>query len=83
MYNGDLEEVELYCKEEMMKQLVDHFGTNFEVTPGEDGYFIAKVKVSISRTFFRWVFQFAREVRIAGPELVVQYYEKMLKEAIS
>lgn len=70
MYDGTLQEVELSCRESMMKQLVDHFGTNFEVLPAEEGQFIAKVKVSVSRTFFSWLFQFGSDVRIKGPEQV-------------
>lgn len=57
MYDGTLQEVELSCREPMMKQLVDHFGTDFEVLPAEEGYFTAKIKVSVSRTFFGWLFQ--------------------------
>lgn len=56
MYDGTLREVELSCRDPMMKQLVDHFGTDFEVLPAEEGYFTAKIKVSVSRTFFSWLF---------------------------
>lgn len=82
MYDGTLQEVELSCREPMMKQLVDHFGTNFEVLTAEEGYFTAKIKVSVSRTFFRWLFQFGSDVRIVGPEQVREQYHRMLEEAL-
>ena len=82
MYDGTLQEVELFCKEPMMKQLVDHFGTDFEVLPAEEGYFTAKIKVSVSRTFFSWLFQFGSDVRIIGPEQVREQYRRMLEDAL-
>lgn len=82
MYDGTLQEVELHCEESMMKQLVDHFGTDFEVITAEDGCFFAKVKVSVSRTFFSWLFQFGNAVRIVGPGQTREEYRRMLEEAL-
>ena len=62
MYDETLQEVELHCEESMMKQLMDHFGTDFKVITAEDGCFFSKVKVSVSRTFFSWLFQFGSDV---------------------
>ncbi|WP_442950784.1 hypothetical protein [Oribacterium sp. WCC10] len=44
--------------------------------------FRATVKVSVSRTFYAWVFQFAGGIRIAGPEGVREEYMEMLKDAM-
>ena len=82
MYDGTLQEVELSCREPMMKQLVDHFGTDFEDLPAEKGYFTAKIKVSVSRTFFSWLFQFGSDVQIIGPEQVREQYRRMLEDAL-
>ena len=82
MYDGTLQEVELSCREPMMKQLVDHFGMDFVVLPAEEGYFTMKVKVSVSRTFFSWLFQFGSDVWIIGPEQVRERYRRMLEDAI-
>lgn len=82
MCDGTLREVELHCEESMMKQLVDHFGTDFEVITAEDDCFFAKVKVSVSRTFFSWIFQFGSAVRIVGPEQTREEYRRMLEEAL-
>lgn len=82
MYDGTLQEVELSCREPMMKQLVDHFGTDFEVLPAEEGYFTAKIKVSVSCTFFSWLFQFGCDVRIIGLEQVREQYRQMLEDAL-
>ena len=65
-----------------MKQLVDHFGTDFEDLPAEKGYFTAKIKVSVSRTFFSWLFQFGSDVQIIGPEQVREQYRRMLEDAL-
>lgn len=59
MYDGTLQEVELSCREPMMKQLVDHFGTNFEVLTAEERILYCENK-SICEPY---IFQMAISIR--------------------
>ncbi|SFG78344.1 helix-turn-helix transcriptional regulator [Oribacterium sp. WCC10] len=82
MYDGVDQEVDLICDNALMKNLVDHFGDDFTVRPESKETFRATVKVSVSRTFYAWVFQFAGGIRISGPENVREEYMEMLKNAM-
>ena len=82
MYDGVDQEVDLICDNALMKNLVDHFGDDFIVRAESKETFRATVKVSVSRTFYAWVFQFAGGIRIAGPESVREEYMEMLKNAM-
>ena len=59
-----------------------NFGDGFIVRPESKETFRATVKVSVSRTFYAWVFQFAGGIRIAGSESVREEYMEMLKNAM-
>ena len=61
------------------KYIVDRFGTNLETTPSKDGYFRVTVEVSLSPTFYAWVFQFGGAIKILTPEKAVNEITEMAK----
>ena len=75
-------EVSLLCSNLLMKFVIDIFGNDVETKLVDDRHFMANVKVCPSPTFYRWVFGFCGEVRIAGPAAVIMEYKAMLKESI-
>ena len=84
MYPGIMErKVTIKCDSNLMKCIVDRFGTDIEITDQTEKDFITKIKVSVSPTFFSWVFQFAGKVKIEGPEDVREEYKKVLNENIN
>ena len=70
MYDGRMERVRLKCEADMMKVIVDRFGADVH-TESLDNGFIAEVNVSVSPTFFGWVFGFAGKIKIVSPQSVV------------
>ena len=54
-----------------MNYIVDRFGDKVDTVPGDCGHFRAVAEVSVSQTFFAWVFQFNGDIRITAPEEVV------------
>ena len=83
MYDTDEpENVELYCHVSVMKVLIDNFGPDVDTEPVDDEYFIAKVTVCTSPTFYRWIFGFGGKIRIQGPEDILGKYREMLQEAL-
>jgi predicted DNA-binding transcriptional regulator YafY len=82
MYDGTKEKVTLLCKNELMNYIVDKFGDEVETSPTDDSHFKAVVEVSVSQTFFAWVFQFNGEVKIANPSADVSRYREMLENAL-
>ena len=83
MYDGAQETVALLCKNDMMNYIIDRFGEEVEIAPIDSDHFMAVAEVSVSLTFFAWVFQFNGEIKITEPESVVSKYREMLQRASS
>ena len=81
MYDGELCKVELKCKNALMKTVIDRFGEDVETMSLESGYFKAVVEVSVSPTFYSWVFTFDGGIKILSPKKVRQSYIDRLKSA--
>lgn len=81
MYDGKMETVRLKCTLDMMKVIIDRFGKDVFTEPCNDG-FVAEVRVSVSPTFFGWVFGFAGKIKITSPQQVVNEYKSALGKAL-
>ena len=68
MYGGPEETVTLRCRMELLDQVIDRFGD--------------QVAMSLSTTFYAWVFQFVGQMSIVGPEHVRLAYAGYLEEAL-
>ena len=64
-----------------MKYVIDRFGDDVRTEITDKAHFTATLEVSVSQTFFAWVFQFAGEIRITGPTAVKEQYLQMLQKA--
>ena len=83
MYGGeDTVEVELLCESFVMNAIVDNFGTSVDTEEVDDNHFKAIVTVSLSPTFYRWVFGWNGAMRILGPQQVKDEYKAMVQRAI-
>ncbi len=63
MYDGKSVTVKLLCANHLMDCVIDRFGDEVRTAFVDDEHFTAKVEVSVSQTFFAWVFQFTGEMR--------------------
>ena len=82
MYGGTEEDVTLKCSLEILDQVYDRFGEGIQIRPGPKGYFFLTVPVSLSTTFYAWVFQFVGKMNIEAPEYVRRSYAGYLEEAL-
>lgn len=82
MYDGEMQNVRLKCDSDMMKVMIDRFGKSVNTTVYENGGFIADVKVSVSPTFFGWLFGFGGKIRIVDPPNIVEDYIAAARSAI-
>ena len=78
MYSGPEAEVELECRNDLMKYIIDRFGEKIKVRPTENGTFLTTVTVQLSPVFYGWVFQFGGGIKIVGPNEAVEEYKTML-----
>ena len=78
MYDEDMQTVELKCANYLMKSVIDRFGEDVQTRKHTSGCFVAIVEVSVSPTFFGWIFQFCGDIEILTPsEVKKQYCEKV------
>ena len=76
------EEVVLHCDASVMKSVIDNFGMDVDTTPIDDQHFEARVMVCTSPTFYRWVFGFGGEIKIVGPDKILEEYRQRILAAL-
>ena len=82
MYDGDDVIVELECQNELMKYIIDRYGTEVDTEVCTKDTFIARVPATLSPTFFGWVFQFAGKMKIINPKEAVEEFRDTLKKQL-
>lgn len=83
MYDTDKPtQVELLCHVSKMKTVIDNFGMDTDTEAVDESYFRARVTVCTSPTFYRWVFGFEGDIKILGPQNVLNEYRNMLTQAL-
>lgn len=80
MYDGEFKTVKLKCNFDMMDVIIDRFGKDVQTEICDDG-FVAEVKVSVSPTFFGWIFGFDGKIKISSPQDVLNDYKNSLNKA--
>ena len=79
LFDADRTEVTLLCDAVAMNSVLDHFGDRAKTTPVDEHTFRLTAEVSLSPTFFAWVFQFGGKVKIVGPEEAIEKYQALLQ----
>ena len=82
MFDGPEETVTLRCRPRLMNQIVDQFGSEPEILRRDEKSLDISVPVHLSPTFYGWLFQFAGEMTVIGPEYVCEQYARRLQTAI-
>lgn len=82
MFDGEPQEVELLCDNELMKSVIDKFGENIKTERVSDEQFKATVDVSTSKTFYAWCFRFAGQMKIVSPDRVCKEYREMAMKVL-
>ncbi|MDL2248459.1 WYL domain-containing protein [Tyzzerella sp. OttesenSCG-928-J15] len=77
MYDGPMREVTLKCKNGLMNNIIDRFGEEVSTEVIDSKHFAARVNVSVSRTFYGWVFSFGGGIHILAPADIAEGYRRM------
>ena len=84
MFSGEEESVKLEVSPNVMNVFVDRFGRdNILVVGKKDDKILIRLNVSVSVVFFGWLVVLGKDVRIVGPENVVEEFEKYLEEILN
>ena len=79
MFGGEEQNVKLLVNNSMAGVIIDRFGKDVTMIPEDEDHFTVHVEVRVSKQFLGWVFSLGENVKIIGPENVV---EQMRKEAV-
>lgn len=79
MYDGEECDITLSCENLLMKSIVDRFGEKVSTSTIDENHFSVMAKVSLSPTFYGWVFSFEGKIKIISPDEAVTGFESMLK----
>lgn len=83
MYEGSPQTIRLRCKNELMKTIIDKFGNDVVTEVLDDTCFQATVSVSVSPTFYSWIFTYGGNIEIVSPAPVAEEYAKRLETALN
>ena len=83
MFSGEDATVTLRCREEMAGVVLDRFGQEVILIPGNDGWFTVTVPVVISPQFWGWLFGLGDQVELIAPQKAVEQYHERLKSVAS
>lgn len=76
MYGGRNVNVRMKCKDELAGVIIDRFGKETMLFPGEDGYFSVDVDIAVSPQFFGWLTGVGEGIQIVEPEDVKEGIQK-------
>ncbi len=80
MYDGEECEVELLCDNDLMKHIIDRFGEKVQTKQSDNKHFSTIVTVSLSPTFYGWVFSFGGKMNLVSPKIAVDGFERMINQ---
>ena len=80
MFRGPDAAISLRCREELAGVILDRFGQEVMMLPGEDGTFTVTVEVAVSPQFWGWLFGLGDGVELTAPAWAVREFQKQLDE---
>ena len=81
MFSGEMIPVTFRCRERIMDQMVDIFGSDIKTVPDEDGCFLARVKTTESGALFL-AQQFLDAIEITEPVSLRTAFEERVRDAL-
>lgn len=72
MFGGKEQRVKMLVKNNLAGVIIDRFGKEVMMIPADEEYFTVNVDVHVSRQFLGWIFSLGEDIRIVGPDEVVE-----------
>ena len=82
MYQGNKEKVQIQFPNCMCGVFIDRFGKDIIFHPTDEEHSVFSVDVNVSPQFFGWIFGLGKEVKVIGPESVVEQMRKTAEEFV-
>ena len=81
-FDGPVTTVTMRVDESLMPEVLDHFGAEGRVTPGQDGAANVSARVRVSPAFFGWIAGLNGHVSIEAPATLKEEYRSYLRKLI-
>lgn len=81
MFGGEEQSVKLEFDNSLVGVVLDRFGKDIIIAPADENHFTINVNVAVSDQFLGWIFALGEEVKILGPENVVERMRAEAKKA--
>ena len=72
MFGGKEQKVKMLVKNNLAGVIIDRFGKEVMMIPADEEHFTVNVDVHVSRQFLGWIFSLGEDIRIVGPDEVVE-----------
>ncbi len=82
MYGGPQATLTIEFEKTLIGSVYDRFSESIVMQECGDGKYVAEINVHMSPTFWGWLFQFGRAMRIVGPEAAVAEYRRRIEELL-
>ena len=79
MFGGEEKKVTIEAANSMVGVMIDRFGKDITIVPVDKGHFQITVTVSVSDQFLGWIIALGEDVKITGPEEIVEQMRQMAK----
>ncbi len=67
MFSGELQMIELKCKNEILEEIFDRFGERINTRRFDDSSFLLRTEASISKGLASWIMQFGTDIEVVSP----------------
>jgi predicted DNA-binding transcriptional regulator YafY len=83
MFHGEETKVKIAFHKDMVGVFLDRFGRDIPIHPSKQvDWYETSVDVAVSDQFFGWVFALGTNVKLIGPDIVVDQFRREIKERI-
>lgn len=79
MYNGVKTRVKIHFANHMCGIFLDRFGKDISFRPIDEEHSELNVYINVSQQFFGWIFSLGKDVKVVGPNEVVEQMKKAAK----
>lgn len=82
MFGGKEQKVKLLVRNNLAGVIIDRFGKDVMMIPADNDCFTVNVNVRVSRQFLGWVFSLGGDIKIVGPDDVVEQMHKEIQRLV-
>ena len=82
MFGGEEQQVKLLVHNSMAGVIIDRFGKDITIIPVDPEHFTVNVDVHVSMQFLGWIISLGENVKIIGPDAVVEQMNQIIDRMI-